>query len=204
MLALKTIRAAGLPVGFEPFLMAMADALGEITNLLVFADWLDERDRPALAEAVRAKAERLGKRYRRAAACIDAMLAVNSTSVVPVLMPPPDRGQHRSRQQWCGLVRAALRPFKLHGVSVAAAPGWRGGPDIEVKVPGADLSVSDASGAGFVVPWGLTSAAMLAAGVLCFAELLPRLFPDEPARIVHDDGGSFEVPFWRCVIRLQP
>ncbi len=204
MTALATARTAGTPAEFAPFLAAMAEAPGEATNLLVFADWLDEHERSALAEAVRVKAPLLVKRFRRVGACIDTMRAVDLERAGPVPMPRADRGRYRSRGQWCHIVRRALRPFGLAGVSVAAAPGWRGGSEVEVRLPGADFCVSDKRNCGFAVPWGLTSADMLTAGVLCFASLLPRLFPDETPRVVHDAGGSFAVPFWRCEIRPQP
>lgn len=191
------------PPEFEPFLEAMADSPGEAVNLLVFADWLDEHDRPGLAEAVRVQAPLLRKRYRAAAARHDALLALELELIRPVSMPAPDRGHDRSRRQWCGIVRDALRPFKLTGVSVAAAHGWRGGAEIELRLPSADFAICDGSHDGFVVPWGLTSANLLAVGALAFSELMARLFPDEGPRTVHNDGDSFDVSFWRAAIRSQ-
>lgn len=178
----------------DAFLAAMANAPGDGTSLLVFADWLDEHDRPALAAAVREKAMRLAKRYAQCVACLDAMLSVNLDRARPFKMPSPDRGGNRSRRQWVDMLREALRPFELPHVTLARAPIWRGS-EVELRVPAADFAIGDGRGDVVLLPWGLDTAGILAAGVMCFAALLPRLFPDEPARVVDHDGNSFDVPF---------
>lgn len=191
-----------IPCGFKPFLEAMADAPGELTNLLVFADWLDEHGWFALAKTTRAQSAALLKRYRRAVACQDALLAVDVASAWPVAMPVPDGGNHRSRQQWRNIVCKALAPFKLAGVSVAATPSGRGGADVELRLPPADLFVG-VDNDGFAVPWGVTSSGLLTAGVLAFSSLMARLFPEEEPRAIHNDDDSFDVSFWRVAIRSQ-
>ena len=188
----------------DGFLAAMAEAPGESTHLLVYADWLDEHDRPRLAAAIRQKTPQLVRAHRRAAECIDALLSVDLDRAVPVKMPRPDRGQHRSRKQWVSVVRTALKPFAISHLTVAVAPGWRSGPDIEMRVPAADFSIGDGHGDGIIVPWEPTSAGLLAAGTICFAALMPRVFPGERPRVVHFDGDSFETHFWRVVVRPTP
>lgn len=186
-----------------PFIDAMADAPGEGVNLLVFADWLDEHDRPALADAVRICTPRLVRDYHRAAAFLDVALGLNLERVAPVNMPRPDCGRHHSRRQWVGVVRAALKPFAIPHLTVAVAEGWRGGPEVELHVPACDLAIGDGASDGFVVPWGLNSSDVVAAGTLVFAALMPRLFPRENPRTVHHDGDTFATAFWRVVIRPQ-
>lgn len=188
----------------NPFLAAMADAPGDGTPLLVYADWLDEQNRPGLAAAVREMAPRLVARYRRASECLDAFLAVDVGRARPFPMPTPDRGANRSRRQWRDVVRAALKPFRLPHVTVAVAPGWRPGPDVEVRVPSADYGIGDASGDVLLPPWKPGTAEMVAGGTLVLAELMPLLFPGEPGRQIDFDGETFETSFWRVEARLQP
>jgi len=188
---------------FVPFLDAMREAPGEMTNLLVAADWLDEREQPALAAAVRERAPLLAERHRRASAVLDALLAFDLASARPVPMPAPDRGHHRTRDQWVRIVREALRPFRVPFLTLAMiTDNWRtGGPVVELRLPRADLGISDGHGTGFLVPWGVSTSELIRAGTLAFGELLPRLFPDEPARVVHFDGQSCTCAFWRVTAR---
>ena len=203
MLALRHARHAKAGNQFNPFAQAMADAPGDSTVLLVCADWLDENERPALAAAVRAKTPVLVQRYAKCAACLDAILSVDLDRARPFMMPEPDRGPYRSRKQWVEMVRAALRPFDLPHVTLARAPLWRGS-EVELRVPSTDFFIADGRGDVLSLPWGIDTAGMLAASVVCFAALLPRLFPGEPARAVHFDGETFDVPFWRPEIRFGP
>src|SRR5215207_7613862 len=118
MVALAPARALNLTCDFEPFLDAMADAPGEGTHLLVFADWLDESGRPALAAAIRDKTPRLVRAYRRAIEALDALLAVDLDQARPFPMPAPDRGDYRSRRQWRAIVRVALAPSRVPHLTV--------------------------------------------------------------------------------------
>jgi uncharacterized protein (TIGR02996 family) len=186
---------------FVPFLDAMREAPGSSTHLFVAADWLDEDDQPALAAAVRTRAPLLAERYQRVSETLDAMLAFDLSRAKPVPMPEPDRGHYRSRQQWVRLVRIALRPFRIPHLTVGAADGWHGGPDVELRVPPLELGIGDGRGTGFRVPWGVTTFELIRAGTLAFGELMPRLFPDEPARVVHFDGESTTCAFWRVTAR---
>ena len=196
--------AAPRLVAESGFLSAFAEVAGDATPLLVLADWLDERGHDVFAANVRRAAPVVAKRYARAAGCLDALLGVEPARLMPFPVPPPDMGASRSRRQMTELVRAALRPLKLPGVSVARAWGWRnGGADVVINLPRCDLWLDDGAGGGFAPPWGLSSADVVRAGVLAFTAVMPALFPDEAPRLAHDDGESFETHFWRVEIRPQ-
>lgn len=188
---------------FEPFVEAMRESPGSSAHLLVAADWLDEYDQPALAAAVRERAPLLAESYRRASVTLDALLSLDFDLAKPVSMPEPDRGHHRSGKQWVQLVRGALRPFRVPNLTVAAVTHrWRyGGSDVEIRVPRADFGISDGCGGGFLVPWCASTSELICAGTLAFGELMPRLFPNEPARAVHFDGETTQCAFWRVDAR---
>lgn len=188
---------------FVPFLDAMREAPGSSAHLLVAADWLDEHEQPVLAAAVRERAPLLAECYRRASAVLDTLLAFDFASAKPVPMPAPDHGPRRSCKQWLQVVRGALRPFRIPHLTVATVSDcWRsGGPDVELRVPRADLGIGDGHGTGFLVPWGISTAELIRAGTLAFGELMPRLFPGEPARSVNFDGETTLCAFWRVAAR---
>lgn len=197
MVALRHPAPPATPAGWEPMLTAVAASPGEEAPVLALADHLDAHDNPAGAAAVRGYAPDLVARYRAVTAFLDAALAA---AVVPVVPRPRPRAP-LSAAEWVGRVRDALCPLALPGLTVVRA-GFGGGATVELRHPPGGFALPDGRGGWVPLTSWLPTWREAAQGArLGLDALLARLFPDEPRRIVHADGDTFDVPFWRVVPR---
>lgn len=181
---------------------AMAAHPGDQTVLLVAAGWAEEHDRPDLAANLRDRAPALSRRHRAAAACLDALLAVDVSRLSPVPLLSPARRGWRSNAAWVEITRDALRPLRVPGLTVAMC-GYGGGAAVEVRVPPAGFAVPDGRDGWFPLPWTPSHIEMAQAARQAIDAIMPALFPGEPPRVVHADGDTWQTTFWRVAPRAR-
>jgi uncharacterized protein (TIGR02996 family) len=178
-------------------LAAVAAAPGQETPVRVLADWLDDHDDPAAAAAIREYVPELLTRCVRATGFLTALRVAADTPAIP---QPVVRAGLR-RREWVALVRAALRPFRIPSLTVAASPGWGSGWEVELRYPPGGFALPNGRGGWNLLPWCPTWQEMDRAARTGLDALMARLFPDEPERPVHFDGETDYVRFWRVTER---